>query len=570
MLVQLRVSNYALIEDLTLNFSTGLNILSGETGAGKSIVIGAINLLLGERAAVEQIRQGQDNAFVEGIVSPDTTIKSAVNCFLEEAGISGADELIIAREVFRNGRSVARINGRAVPVALLKELGQLLVDLHGQHQHQSLLRPDQHLELLDSFGGDNIRSSRDRLMELYKKQQAFKKDLSALGEDSGERERRLDVYAYQLKEIREAALNPGEDKELIQRERILANAEKICMITAQSYTDLYAGEEDSPVEAVIDRLKRTSHLLNEAASIDSSLAPLLDLLDSASAQLEEVSHELRDYQARLEFEPTELVTIQDRINLINSLKRKYGGSAEEVIAYAEHVAKEIERLKNSEALAEKLEHDILETEQQMTEESMSLRALRQETAADLERLLEECLKELALPNARFEVGFIAKDTFTAKGMDQLEFLFSANRGEEVKPLAKIISGGEVSRVMLALKTILARQDLVPTLIFDEVDAGIGGATVQAVAEKLAHLAKHHQVMCVTHSPQIASMADSHFRLYKETVHERTLTRASRLSETEKREELARMLDGASIDQVSLQHVDSLVDRAQRFKEELVR
>ena len=570
MLIQLRVSNFALIEDLTIIFSSGLNILSGETGAGKSIVIGAINLLLGERAAAEQIRQGQDYAYVEGIVSPNPTIKPEINSFLIKAGIDGAEELIIAREVFRNGRSVARINGRAVPVALLKELGQLLVDLHGQHQHQSLLRPDQHLELLDSFGGDSVRLSRERLVELYKKRQAFKKDLSALGEDSGERERRLDVYSFQLKEISEAALNPGEDEELSKREKILANAEKISMLTAQSYNDLYAGVDDSPEEAVIDRLNRSFHLISEAASIDSCLSPLLDLLGTASAQLEEVSHELRDYQVSLEFEPTELVSIQERINLINSLKRKYGGTIEEVIAYSENIGQEMERLENSEAMAEKLEQEILEAENQLTEESLSLRTLRQETANELEKLLEECLQELALPNARFEVNFIAKDTYSAKGMDQVEFLFSANRGEEVKPLTKIISGGEVSRVMLALKTILARQDLVPTLIFDEVDAGIGGATVQAVAEKLAHLARHHQVMCVTHSPQIASMADNHIRLYKETVHERTLTRASRLSEEEKREELARMLDGASIDQVSLQHVDSLVDRAQRFKKESVR
>lgn len=568
MLVELRVSNFALIEDLTLRFDDGLNVLSGETGAGKSIVIGAINLLLGERAAVEQIRQGKDDASVEGIIFPSAALKGTIENFLESAGIAIAEELIVGREVFRNGRSVARINGRAVPISLLKELGHLLVDLHGQHQHQSLLRADQHLELLDSFGGEKLHSSRNRLAEKYKKRQVLKKELSELGEDSGERERRLDVYKFQLKEITEAALTAGEDDELVQRERILANAEKICTLTAQAYADIYSGDEDGPVEATVDRVNRSSHLIAEAAEIDSSLSPLIELLQGASAQLEEVSHELRDYQLKLEFEPAELVTIQERINLINSLKRKYGGSIEEVLVYTEHIDQEIERLENSEAMAEKLEHDISEIDQELLDESISLRALRQETARELEKLLEDCLKELALPNARFEVIFAARDTFSPKGMDQVEFLFSANRGEEVKPLTKIISGGEVSRVMLALKTILARQDLVPTLIFDEVDAGIGGATVQAVAEKLAHLSQHHQVMCVTHSPQIASMADSHFRLYKETVGERTLTRADKLSADEKRAELARMLDGASIDPVSLQHVDSLMDRAQRFKEEL--
>ncbi len=567
MLLQLRVVNYALIEDLTLNFSSGLNILSGETGAGKSIVIGAINLLLGERAAVDQIRQGHDAAYVEGMVSCEPALQDEIEKILEKAGIKGNDELIIAREIFRTGRSVARVNGRAVPVSFLKEIGQLIVDLHGQHQHQSLLRPDQHLELLDSFGGVEIISARKKVAECYDKWQVQKKELARLGENSAERERNIDISAFQLKEIREAELYPGEDLELSRREKILANAEKICTLTARAYADIYAGEEGSPVEALVDRLKHSTTLLTEAAGIDQSLSPLLDLLETASAQLEEVSHFLRDYQLKLEFEPDELAAIQDRQNQINSLKRKYGGTIEETLAFAARLEEEIERLKNSEALAEQMEKEIAELEKDLFEKGSELSKLRRETAARLEGLLEECLEELALHNASFKVMLTEKDVPSARGFDQVEFLFSANPGEDVKPLVRIISGGEVSRVMLALKTILARQDLVPTLIFDEVDSGVGGATVQKVAEKLAHLAHHHQVMCVTHSAQIASMADCHFRLYKETTADRTLTRAVGLKESEIREELARMLDGASIDQVSLQHVDNLLERAQRFKEE---
>ncbi len=566
MLVALRVSNFALIEDLTINFKPGLNILSGETGAGKSIVIGAINLLMGERAAVEQIRQGRDNAFVEGIVTCRSELQDEIEHLLNEAGIEPADDLIIAREVYRNGRSVARVNGRAVPASFLKELGQLLVDLHGQHQHQSLLRPEQHLELLDSFGGEEICTVKSKLSDLYKERQVLKKELAELGEDSSERERRLDVYAFQLKEILSAELRSGEDDELSQREKVLANSEKICKLTAQAYTDIYVGDDENPAGALVDRLSRSAQLLTEAAAIDPILEPLLDLLQSASAQLEEVSHELRDYQEGFEFEPEELINLQERLNLINSLKRKYGSSIDDVIAFAERTEAEMERLRNSEAMAADIEKKITLLEETLSEESLLLRELRHTTAQELENLLEECLKELALQNARFAVRFTEKDAFSPRGMDHVEFFFSANRGEEVKPLAKIISGGEVSRVMLALKTILARQDRVPTLIFDEVDAGIGGATIQAVAEKLALLAGSHQVMCVTHSPQIASMADGHFHLYKETVDERTLTRAVELTAAERREELARMLDGASIDQVSLTHVDSLLERAKRFKD----
>ncbi len=565
MLVELKVSNFALIDDLSLDLSPGLNVLSGETGAGKSIVIGAINLLLGERAAVEQIRRGEDRTYVEGIVYCSEQVRDEIDRLLEESGIDKSEELIVAREVYSSGRSVARVNGRAVPVSFLKDLGKLLVDLHGQHQHQSLLRPEQHLELLDSFGGEDILRSRSKAEGLYKKLRELKKELSGLGESSAERERRLDVNAFQLNEIRDANLRSGEDEELAERERILANAEKLWTLTAQVYADIYAGEEESPVDAVIDRINRSHGRLAEAAAIDRQLEPLLELLAGAAAQLEEMAHELRNYQSKLEFDPAELSTIQERRNQINSLKRKYGSAIEEVLAFADRLEEENRRLQNSEAMAEELEREIGRLEKELHDESMHLRSLRRETAEKLKGLLEECLKELALPGARIEVQFEESGQLSPKGMDRVEFLFSANPGEPVKPLTKIISGGEVSRVMLALKTILARQDLIPTLIFDEVDSGVGGATVQAVAEKLSHLAAHHQVMCVTHSPQIAAMADSHFQLYKETLARRTLTRAVKLSEEKRREELARMLDGASIDQVSLKHVDNLLERARQFK-----
>ncbi len=566
MLLELRVSNFALIEDLSFNFSPGLNVLSGETGAGKSIVIGAINLLLGERAAVEQIRQGENTAYVEGLISCAGKRQEDIEALLDQAGIEKSDELIIARELQGSGRSIARVNGRAVPASFLKDLGKYLVDLHGQHQHQSLLRPEEHLELLDAYGDEELKGARRRLEELSRKKYELQQELSALGSSTAERERRLDVCEFQLNEINTANLQVGEDEELAAREKVLANAERLWNLAAGAYADLYAGSDDGMTEAVIDRLSRAKNLLAEAAGIDQDLKPLQEMLESAAAQLEEASHELRDYQSRFEFDPAELNMIQERQNLVRDLKRKYGASIEDILDFAGRAEEERDRLRNSEETASRLEEEIGELENQMIEESRHLNQLRRETAENLEVLLEECLEELALSNARFEVRFTDKGSPGPKGADQVEFMFSANRGEEGKPLTKIISGGEVSRVMLALKTILARQDLVPTLIFDEVDAGIGGVTVQAVAEKLAHLSGHHQVLCVTHSPQIAAMADSHFSLYKETVRERTLTRASLLDSGQRREELARMLDGAGINQASLQHVDSVLERARRFKE----
>ncbi len=565
MLFELNVSNYALIEDLKINFSPGFNVLSGETGAGKSIIIGAINLLLGERAAVEQIRQGSEQILIEGVVRVEPQLEAEMNALLEGAGINSDDELLLAREVSRNGRSVARVNGRAVPVAFLKEIGQLLVDLHGQHQHQSLLRQDQHIELLDSFGGESLAAARKKLSELWRRKLELKKELSAYGEDNAERERRVDLYAYQVKEISEASLQPGEDEELAEREKLLSNAEKICNAVVRIYGELFSGEEEGLEQSVVDRLGRLSALLSEVAAIDRGLEPLVELFSSASAQLDEVAYELRDYQNKFDFEPSELVAIQERLNLINSLKRKYGGTIEAVLDFGSEAQSEMERLQNSEAMVAKIEGDLTALAEELVKESAELSRLRKESAAELEKLIEECLQELALPSARFAVKIERKQEVAVLGIDAVEFLFSANRGEEVKPLAKIISGGEVARVMLALKTALARQDLIPTLIFDEVDAGIGGATIQSVAEKLSKLARHHQVMCVTHSPQIASMADSHIRLFKEESGERTLTRADLLDNGERRRELARMLDGAGIDQISLQHVDNMLKRATEFK-----
>jgi DNA repair protein RecN (Recombination protein N) len=567
MLAELRVSNLALIDDLKLTLGAGLNVLSGETGAGKSIVIGAINLLLGDRAAVEQIREGEETALVEGIFNSGAALFPEVRALLEEAGIEAGEELIVAREVSRGGRSVGRVQGRAVPISFLKELGQLLVDLHGQHQHQSLLRTEYHLELLDSFGGEKTAACRRLVAGLFKRRQELRQELSALGQDSAARERRMDILAFQLKEIQAARLSAGEEEELLKQERILAHAEKLGLIVTRAYSEIYAGDESSAAAALVDRVNSSRGALVEAAQIDESLAHLVEMLENAAAQLEEVSLELRDYRSRIEFNPAELAATQERLNQIRTLKRKYGDTVEQVLAFADHAALELERLQNSEALAGQITQQIAVLEDQLNAASLELRGCREEAAAGLERLLEDSLHELALPNARIKIAFTARDAYTVKGMDQVEFLFSANPGETVKPLARIISGGEMSRVMLALKTILARQDRIPTLIFDEVDAGIGGATVQAVAEKLSLLAGHHQVICVTHSPQIAAMADRHFQLYKELAGERALTRAVQLEEKQRREELARMLDGASIDQVSLQHVDSLLDRARRFKQE---
>ncbi|MBS3942897.1 MAG: DNA repair protein RecN [Dethiobacter sp.] len=566
MLLELRVSEFALIEDLGLFLNPGLNVLSGETGAGKSIVIGAINLLLGERAAAEQVRQGRDAAQVEGIFNV-TAVLPELLPLLEQAGIAGEEELIIAREVQAGGRSIGRVQGRAVPAAFLKELGRLLVDLHGQHQHQSLLKSEQHLTLLDSFGGEELSECRNSVAALYRKQQELKRELSALGSAAAERERRVDILAFQIREIETAGLCSGEEEELLRQEKILAHAEKLNALISQAYAGIYSGDEALGRAAAMDGIDSSRGALEEAAEIDRSLTPLAELLASVAAQLDEVSMDLRDYRSRIEFDPAELATLQERLDRIRVLKRKYGQTVEAVLSFAEEASSEMARLLNCETLAREIERQLAALESRLKDASLQLREIRQKTAAILEEMLKRSFVELALPGARISVSFAPREHFSAKGIDQVEFLFSANPGELLKPLVKVISGGEISRLMLALKTALARQDRIPTLIFDEVDAGIGGATVQVVAEKLALLSRNHQVICVTHSPQIAAMADNHILLYKQPSGERISTRAEPLTEWRRREELARMLDGADLGQVSLQHADSLLARAVRFKEE---
>ena len=569
MFLELRIENYALIDQASLTFGPGLNILSGETGAGKSIIIGTINLLLGERASVEHIRQGAASACVEGLIDSRAIKNEALKDLFNKAGLEAGEELIVAREIYSNGRSVARVNGRSVPVSFLKELGAHLVDLHGQHQHQSLLKTANHLELLDSFGGAELLAIRNKLAALFEQKAALKKRLQSFGETGAERERRIDICNFQLQEIRSADLQPGEDEELKVKEKILGNAEKLCRLTETCYSDLYrGGQGPGPAEAVIDRLRRSLALLNEAAAVDSDLAGLCEVLASATEQTAEAGHELRAYQLKLEFEPEELTMLQERLNLITGLKKKYGPALADVLKFAASLELEKEHLLNSEQLAQNIEKELSALDEAIKKEALALHYLRKKTALTLEEQTMAVLNELALAGAAFKIAISEKETAGPAGKDEVEFLFSANRGEEVKPLVKIISGGEVARVMLALKTVLVRQDQVSTLVFDEVDAGIGGATIQAVAEKLAGLAQNHQVMCVTHSPQIAAMADHHFYLYKEASNKRTVTRARLLEGAAINNELARMLDGALIDEVSLKHAANLLERAGNFKSAL--
>ncbi len=565
MLFQLNVKNFALIDDLKLNFAPGFNVLSGETGAGKSIIIGALGLILGERASAEHVREGSREAYIEAHFSWEEFLPATFQGYLEDYGITPEDTLIISREVLKEGRSIARVNGRGVPVSFLKELGAFLVDLHGQHEHQSLLQPSKHLEMLDEFGGEEVVSQREEVASLYQRIQECRSQLEELGKDNRERERRKEILRHQIEEIEKAEVSVKEEEELLHQERVLSHAEKLFQHLYRAHQQL-TGEESSPeTPSLRDGLSEVQQEIEEAAAIDSSLQEVAEMISGAAAQLEEAVLELGRYQSGISFDPQELGRVQGRLEEIKDLKKKYGATVEEVLQFAEARKQELEDLEGNEERAEKLEEEIQKFKQQLEEACGDLSEKRREASERLEDALSKALADLALEQARITIQLEPGSTFSPRGWDRAEFMFSANPGESLKPLNKIVSGGEMSRVMLALKSILASKDRIPTLIFDEVDAGIGGQTIQAVAEKIVSLSSDHQVLCVTHSPHLASMADHHLLLYKEEREGRTVTKAFPLSDQERREELARMLDGG-LDPVNLQHVDTFLERAAKIKQ----
>ena len=520
MLVYLRMQNFALIDDLSLDFFPGMNVLTGETGAGKSILVGAINLILGERASSEQVRTGTEQAVIEAVfnVSPDYEQLRAI---LEDNGLPWEDDLIILREIALSGRNICRVNGKIVPLSLLKELGSTLVDFHGQHSQQSLLKPEKHLFLLDEFGDAELLEVKHHLQEVFRRRQSVKQKLRAKGGTSAEREKQLELLAYQRDEILSASLCPEEEDELKQKLFRLDNLEKLSATVSKAYHEIYGGE-NALQAAILDQINNIEKELSSLLTIDPQLSPFVDLLLETSTSLTELGRELYDYWDGLTFSSDEKEEIEHRLELYRRLKAKYGKDVAGVLSFAEECAQKIVAIENSATEIIEWEKEEKALWQEIEQLSALLTAKRKETALKLEPLVVEALKDLGMEKACFSIQFLERKATGLEGREELEFLFSANPGEPLKPLARIISAGEMARVMLALKSILAEQDRVPSMVFDEIDSGIGGITIQKVSEKMAGLSKKHQVVCVTHSPQIASAADHQYNIFKEEVKGRTL------------------------------------------------
>jgi DNA repair protein RecN (Recombination protein N) len=553
MLRELRIENFAIIHALELQFDSGLIILTGETGAGKSIVLDAVEILVGGRVDAAMIRADAPRALVEGVFRLDGAERATIHAILEKEDLLDDPRyLVLSREIRREGRNVARVNGRTVNVGLLKSLGAALVDIHGQSEHLSLLNPRSHLGLLDRYA--ETASLRSRYHETYEALRAARSELDSLRKAQADSERRIELLTYQAEEIEAANLKPGEDERLRQERDRLANAETLATLARQALVLLDDGSSEST--AITDLFGQVAQSLRALAKIDSSQTDRADRSDALLEELTDLARDLRDYLESIEFRPERLDEVEARLDTIASLKRKYGDTIEEIVTYAENARRELETITHATERIEALEKEETALLEKLASLGNALSQKRKEAAKTLGEKVEAELAALRMSQARFAVDFqIRPDeaglplpdgtraAFDASGMDKVEFLIAPNPGEGLKPLAKIASGGETSRLMLALKNVLAQADEIPTLIFDEIDQGIGGRVGLVVGEKLHALARRHQVFCVTHLPQLAAFGDEHWQVQKVIENGRTLTRVEKLEENERLLELAQMLGG---------------------------
>jgi DNA repair protein RecN (Recombination protein N) len=552
MLQELHVTNFALIDRLHLTFGTGLNILTGETGAGKSIIIDALGLALGERASGDVVRTGADRALVEAAFDLSQALPD-VRARLAEVGLEGDDSediLLVSREIARSGgKSVCRINGRLMPVATLKAIAEGLVDVHGQHEHQALLHADRHIDILDQWCGPMALKLRAEVAAQSAALNALRRERDQLQTDARERARTLDLYRFQQEEILTAKLRPGEEEELMADRSRLANAEKLTAAAQEGYASL----SDGALDALNAALASVTH----AAVLDDALAPVLEALNGAVSYAEDAAHILRDYQESVEFNPERLEEIESRLESLRTLKRKYGETVDEIISYGTELTEKLDRLENAEARGDALTDKIQKAEKDLQKIAAKLTKTRRQAGEDFAPKIMRELADLGMAATRFEVSIEAQ-TVTAKGADRIEFLLSPNPGEPLRPLARIASGGEMSRIMLAMKSVLVRAGATPTMIFDEVDVGVGGRTAQTIADKLGALAGQAQVLCITHLPQIASRADVHFAIEKRVEEGRTIVSVTPLDAEGRIEEIARMLGGTRRTDAVVQHAREML------------
>jgi DNA repair protein RecN (Recombination protein N) len=565
MLTDLTIKNFAIIDQVHTQFGPGLNALTGETGAGKSILVDAINLLLGSRASSEMIRTGQEEASVEAFIELEAGKELSL---LKNLGLEKSEGLQIRRILHPSGKSRAFLNGTAITLHMLEELGEEMIHIYGQHEHQHFLDPLRHIDILDGSGG--LLDLRNQFQEVFARWTKAASELEDLISRQKQRSERMEFLAFQSGEIGRAHLKIGEDEELAAERSRLAHAEKLQSLAHFGAEVLY-GESGS----VVERLKATLQRLKEGARVDPGLSPLVASVESILFQSEDVASSLRSYGEKIFFDPKRLETIESRLDELSKLKKKYGPTLTDVLAHKEKIDGERKNLGSLEERISHLEKAVSEEHTRALTIARQLSRRRKEAASDLASKLEKELSTLGMKKVRFQIqvaseagkegeGGPAGPRLHEKGMDQVEFLLSPNPGEDLKPLARIASGGELSRIMLAMKRIFAEETLVKTLIFDEVDAGIGGGIAEIVGRKLKEISRHHQVFCITHLPQIACFADTHYKVTKKESGGRTYVEVQRLSEEERLEEVARMLGGLKITGKTIDHAKEMLKSAQKI------
>jgi DNA repair protein RecN (Recombination protein N) len=560
MLSELSIRNLAVVEEVHILFKQGFAVLTGETGAGKSIIIDALGLIAGGRGSSELVRHGTDKAEIEaGFELP---VDHPVYAVLEQLGIEAVKDeaLIIRREITAQGKSSSRINGQMVNLGMLKEVGEWLVNIHGQHEHQSLLKVERHIDWLDVYGEGSYGAVKAQYVEVYRQYSNLKKELSELEEKSKNALQLMDLYRYQVEEIGQAALKPGEDESLGEEKRKLANAEKLFQSSSDAYEALYGNGKG------LDSVSKAMSRMEGIASYDRDvLQPLLEQMQSAFYQLEDAAYQLREYRDRIEFNPARLERIEQRLDQISQLRRKYGNDTREILAYYEKIHGELAAIENKDEHLGKLRAELDLAEKKLTAAAEKLTQGRRTAAQRLAQEIEHELRDLHMEKTRLEVQMESGQKIGSNGWDTVEFLISANPGEPLRSLHKIASGGELSRIMLAMKSIFARVDQIPVLVFDEVDTGVSGRAAQAIADKLSVLAEGCQVFSITHLPQVACMADAHYEVRKVIEGERTFTRVVELALDERVKELARMLGGVEITDTTERHAQEMLTLAKHKK-----
>ena len=560
MLSLLHIENIALIQSADIRFEPGFNVLTGETGAGKSIVIDSIGAVLGERTSRELIRTGAKSALVTAVFTQVPPLP-----WLEENGFpAGEEELLLQRELQGDGRNVCRIDGKLVTVAQLRELGRQLLNIHGQHDGQQLLDPASHLGYLDQFGG--CQPLLESYQEAYRKWHDIRREMDKLQMDEAERSRRVDTLNYQIQELERAQLKAGEDEELSARRTLLRSAGRL-MEAVQSAEFALSGDEDR--DGACSLIAQAEGEVQGVSSISPELGELSEKLTALRCAADDAADTLRDLSRSFDFSPGELDQVEERLDLLYRLRKKYGPTVEDMLSYLDRCRKELDQIQYADDTLARLEKDLKKAQKEAARRGEVLSQARREAAGALQARVQEELRQLDMPKVRFQTEFTPKGGeagMDETGLDEVQFLMSANLGEALKPIQKVASGGELARIMLALKNVLAEGDQIGTLVFDEVDTGVSGRAAQKVAEKMAQVARGKQVLCVTHLPQIAAMADTHFSVQKGEREGRTYTRLERLDRSQRREELARLIGGASITPSLLESAEELLRQAEQQRQ----